>query len=212
VLARSLSRINRDLNEQQGRDQDNGGGGNENGREHKVRCMHFHHRTAKFGTAKFAGHVAPLEIRGQTHKSTFGSARLAGLRDIAGPGSAQFTLCPGLFLGPSVDLLCTAGTKLLVGRFRQVRFLTCRDRPVSPSEAVAFHRLNAAHCIEIARHISDPATKISLLVMAQAWLALADHTEKYGEITLVYEAPSPRTEPQQAAQQQQQPRPLSQED
>jgi hypothetical protein len=83
---------------------------------------------------------------------------------------------------------------------------------VSPSEAVAFHRLNAAHCVEIARHISDPATKISLLVMAQAWLALADHTEKYGETTLVYEAPSPRTEPQQAAQQQQQPRPLSQED
>jgi hypothetical protein len=80
---------------------------------------------------------------------------------------------------------------------------------VSPSEAVAFHRLNAAHCVEIARHISEPATKVSLLVMAQAWLALADHTEKYGEVTLVDEVPSPHKEPQQAAQQ---PQPTAEKD
>jgi hypothetical protein len=61
---------------------------------------------------------------------------------------------------------------------------------VLPREAVAFYRLSAAHCIEIARHISDPAEKTSLLVMAQAWLALADHSEKYREITLAYETPS----------------------
>jgi hypothetical protein len=76
---------------------------------------------------------------------------------------------------------------------------------VSPSEAVAYYRLSAAHCIEIARHISDTAEKTSLLVMAQAWLALADHTEKYGEINFIFEAPSPHSEPQQVAQQQQQP-------
>ena len=70
---------------------------------------------------------------------------------------------------------------------------------MSPSEAVAFHRLNAAYCIEIARHISDPGTKASLLVMAQAWLALADYTEKYGEITLVFETLSPPPQPQQVA-------------
>ena len=63
---------------------------------------------------------------------------------------------------------------------------------MSPTEAVAFYRLSAAHCIEIARHISDPDSKKSLLAMAQAWLALADHTERYGEITLVYETPSLR--------------------
>ena len=83
---------------------------------------------------------------------------------------------------------------------------------MSPSEAVAFHRLNAAHCIEIARHISDPATKTSLLVMAQAWLALADYTEKYGEITLAFETLSPPPQPKQVAQQQQQPQPKSEED
>ena len=105
----------------------------------------------------------------------------------------------GFFFGLAADLLCSAGTKLLVGRFRPLRLWTCRDWPVSPSEAVAFHRLNAAHCIEIARHISDPGTKASLLVMAQAWLALADHTEKYGEITLVFETLSPPPQPQQVA-------------
>ena len=70
---------------------------------------------------------------------------------------------------------------------------------MSPSEAVAVYRVNAGHCIEIVRHVSDPDTKASLIVMAQAWLELADHTEKYGEITLVYETPWPRTELQQAA-------------
>ena len=45
--------------------------------------------------------------------------------------------------------------------------------------------------------------------MAQAWLALADHTEKYGEITLIGETQSQGPEAQQVAQQQQQPRPKS---
>ena len=48
--------------------------------------------------------------------------------------------------------------------------------------------------------------------MAQAWLALADYTEKYGEITLVFETLSPPPQPQQVAQQQQQPQPKSEED
>ena len=73
---------------------------------------------------------------------------------------------------------------------------------MSPSEAVAYYRLSAAHCMEIARHISDPGEKTSLLVMAQAWLKLADHVEKHRE------TPLPTIEaPQQVAQQQQQPQP-----
>ena len=73
---------------------------------------------------------------------------------------------------------------------------------MSPSEAVAFYRLSAAHCIEVARYISDPGEKSSLLIMAQAWVRLADHVEKYGEMLL------PGMEaPQQVAQQQQQPQP-----
>jgi ribosome-binding protein aMBF1 (putative translation factor) len=53
--------------------------------------------------------------------------------------------------------------------------------------------------------MSDPANKATLIVMAQAWMTLADRAEKYGETTLVYETPSPRTQAQQVAQQQQQP-------
>jgi hypothetical protein len=56
--------------------------------------------------------------------------------------------------------------------------------------------------MEIARHISDPVEKTSLLVMARAWLRLADHVEKQGE------TPLPGAEaPQLPAQRQQQPQP-----
>ena len=79
---------------------------------------------------------------------------------------------------------------------------------MSPSEAVAFYRLYAGHCIEMSRHMADPANKATLIIMAQAWLTLADQTAKYGETLLVDETPSPRTEAlQQVAQQQQQPQP-----
>src|SRR5579863_1468696 len=100
----------------------------------------------------------------------------------------------------------------MVRRFGHIHLLTCRDRPVSPREAVALYRLSAAHCIEIARHISDRAEKTSLLVMAQAWLVLADHTEKYGEIPLVYESSSKSPEAQHVAQKQQQPQSKPQKD
>ena len=80
---------------------------------------------------------------------------------------------------------------------------------MSPSEAIAVYRVNAGNCIENVRHISDPDTKASLIVMAQAWVALADHTEKYGEVALVYETPWPRMELQQVARQHQ---PQSEED
>ncbi len=50
--------------------------------------------------------------------------------------------------------------------------------------------------------MSDPANKTTLIVMAQAWLTLAEQTEKYGETVLVGETPSPRSQSQQVAQQQ----------
>lgn len=79
---------------------------------------------------------------------------------------------------------------------------------MSPSEAVAFYRLYAGHCIEISRHMSDPANKAALIVMAQAWMTLASQAEKkYGETILVDEKPWPRSPSQQVAQQQQQPQP-----
>jgi extradiol dioxygenase family protein len=75
---------------------------------------------------------------------------------------------------------------------------------VSPSEAVAFYRLYAGHCIEISRHMADPANKAALIVMAQAWMTLADQVEKYGETIQVDETPSPRFQSEQVEQQQQQ--------
>ena len=74
---------------------------------------------------------------------------------------------------------------------------------MSPSEAVAFYRLYAGHCIEMSRHMSDLANKTTLIAMAQAWLTLAEQVEKYGETALANETPSPRSQSQQVTQQQQ---------
>jgi hypothetical protein len=45
---------------------------------------------------------------------------------------------------------------------------------MSPIELASTYRLYAAHCVEIAREVSQPGSKVALLNMAQAWLALAD--------------------------------------
>lgn len=65
--------------------------------------------------------------------------------------------------------------------------------------AAEFYRRYAARCVEIARDITDPERKATLLSMAQAWLMLADRAEKNSEVTLVYETPGtpyPAVEPQ----------------
>ena len=46
------------------------------------------------------------------------------------------------------------------------------------SEVAASYRLYAAYCFEAARVTPDPARRLGLLNMAQAWTDLADHTEK----------------------------------
>jgi hypothetical protein len=46
---------------------------------------------------------------------------------------------------------------------------------MADGELVAAYRLNAANCTEMARHFG------ALLDMAQAWLRLAEITEKFGE-------------------------------
>jgi hypothetical protein len=55
------------------------------------------------------------------------------------------------------------------------------DPEMVDSELVAAYRLNAANCTEVARHFEDVEHKIALLDMAQAWLRLAEITEKFGE-------------------------------
>jgi len=55
--------------------------------------------------------------------------------------------------------------------------------------------------------MADPANKATLIAMAQAWMTLADQAERYGKTVLVDETPSPRSQSQQVAQQQQQSQP-----
>jgi hypothetical protein len=48
-------------------------------------------------------------------------------------------------------------------------------------ESVAVYRRNAANCVEMAKEFFKPEGKLVLLNMAQAWLRLADLTEKFGD-------------------------------
>jgi hypothetical protein len=67
------------------------------------------------------------------------------------------------------------------------------------------YRAHAAECVRLAQQTADPQSKISLLDMARAWLALVTQGEKNNDApTLVYQTPE---QPQQVAQQQQQPQP-----
>lgn len=45
-------------------------------------------------------------------------------------------------------------------------------------ESAASYRLYAAYCLEIAQDTTDPARKVALLNMVQAWTRLADHAAK----------------------------------
>ena len=66
------------------------------------------------------------------------------------------------------------------------------------------YRVQAAKCIQLAQKASDGESKLALLDMARAWIALADQNDKNSQTSLVYETPEPR---QHVAQQQQQPQP-----
>jgi hypothetical protein len=74
-----------------------------------------------------------------------------------------------------------------------------------PSDASEFYRLYAVQCVELARQLTDSASKATLLTMAQQWIVLADQADRNSKAsTIVYETPEPR---QPDAQQQQQPQP-----
>jgi hypothetical protein len=59
-------------------------------------------------------------------------------------------------------------------------------------EIVATYRLHVANCIEIAQGVLDAKAKLTLLAMAQSWLALAEQATKNSETVLVYETPAPK--------------------
>ena len=60
------------------------------------------------------------------------------------------------------------------------------------SDLAAAYRLNAAKCVDVARRSSNLEARRALLVMAQAWLTLAEQAIKNSETVLVYETPVSR--------------------
>jgi hypothetical protein len=56
---------------------------------------------------------------------------------------------------------------------------------------VGAYQLRAAQCVRLAHAATDPEAKLTLLDMAQAWLALAEQAVKNSETVLVYETPTP---------------------
>ncbi len=57
---------------------------------------------------------------------------------------------------------------------------------------VEVYRTHAGVCLWLARKTADCETRVILLDMARAWLALAEQGEKNRQTTLVYETPEPR--------------------
>ncbi len=55
-----------------------------------------------------------------------------------------------------------------------------------------YYRQYALECLRLANDTNEPSTKAVLIDMAQAWIRLA---ERHRQLSLVYEAPSPRDLP-----------------
>jgi hypothetical protein len=51
---------------------------------------------------------------------------------------------------------------------------------MSPGDSGTRYRLFASHCLAIAQETPDPARKLALLDMAQAWVVLAEQGEGHG--------------------------------
>ena len=57
---------------------------------------------------------------------------------------------------------------------------------------VEVYRIHAGVCVWLAQKTDDRETKLVLLDMARAWIALAEQGERNRQTTLVYETPEPR--------------------
>jgi hypothetical protein len=75
------------------------------------------------------------------------------------------------------------------------RFVAFRGAVMSPSDLVNCYRLYAASCVEIARDL-EPNRKLIFLDMAQAWIRLANRTEKSPDALFVYETPLAQPPPE----------------
>jgi hypothetical protein len=59
---------------------------------------------------------------------------------------------------------------------------------MTPAELAALYRMHPAQCIKLAQSFDEASAKMSLLHMAQAWIRLAEQSEKNGETALVCES------------------------
>jgi hypothetical protein len=66
---------------------------------------------------------------------------------------------------------------------------------MAADERVRKYRRNAEKCLELANAFNDPESKRALLVMANAWLMLAEQNLKNREVVLVYETLTPQSKP-----------------
>ncbi len=57
---------------------------------------------------------------------------------------------------------------------------------------VEVYRTHDGVCLWLAQKTADRESRVILLDMARAWLALAEQGEKNRQTTLVYETPEPR--------------------
>jgi hypothetical protein len=53
---------------------------------------------------------------------------------------------------------------------------------MSSAELAARYRAYAAECFVIAQKLEDAAEKSSLIVIAQAWMVLAEHADKHSDL------------------------------
>ncbi len=59
-------------------------------------------------------------------------------------------------------------------------------------EAAARYRLHAGHCAKLAEQNPNAERRLTLLAMAQSWLALAEQARKNSETAPVYETLLPK--------------------
>lgn len=58
-----------------------------------------------------------------------------------------------------------------------------------PAQLAAHFRGYAAQCLVVAQHQHRAGDRLTLINMAQAWVALADQTEKNASLFAMYEIP-----------------------
>lgn len=97
---------------------------------------------------------------------------------------------------PPVTKLMAHGTKLIGFHiYGHASFDTVGTGRMAADERVGKYRRNAEKCLELANAFNDPESKRALLVMANAWLMLAEQNLKNREVVLVYETLTPQSKP-----------------